>query len=60
MDNTDDLPEPPWDFPTKSADDIDPRTVEMIERGIENMKNGNVSDPIDFEEDFPDIFDDEE
>lgn len=42
-----DAPELPWDFPTKSADDIDPRTLEMIERGLENMRKGNVSDPID-------------
>lgn len=46
-------------LPTKSIEDIDPRTVEMIESGLENLKKGNVSDPIDMEEDFPDLFDDD-
>lgn len=43
-----------------SVDDIDPRTLSMIESGIEAMKNGNVSEPIDMERDFPGLFDDEE
>jgi hypothetical protein len=46
--------------PTTSKDQIDPRTLEMIKSGIENLKKGNVSGPVDLEEDFPGLFEDQD
>lgn len=54
-----DFPTLNHDFPTKSVDDISQRTLEMIERGLDEFEKGNVSDPINMEEDFPGFFDEE-
>lgn len=36
--------------------EISKKTLQMIDRGIEEMRKGNVSDPVDMEEDFPGLF----
>lgn len=39
---------------------IAPKTVRMIDKGMEEVKKGNTSGPIDMEEHFPGLFDDDE
>lgn len=40
----------------KKKYDISEETLQMIERGLEELKKGNVSDPIDIKEDFSELF----
>lgn len=42
--------------PTTSIDQIDVRTLRMIDSGMEDLKNGNTSGTVDMEEDFPGLF----
>lgn len=42
--------------PTTSIIQIDPRTLRMIDRGMEDLKRGNTSGPVDMKEDFPGLF----
>lgn len=39
--------------PTDSIDQIDDRTLQMIDSGMEAAEAGDVSGPVDMEEDFP-------
>lgn len=36
--------------------DIPKKTLRMIDRGMKEAKKGNVSGPVDIEEDFPSLF----
>ena len=35
---------------------VEKRTLRMIRKGMKELEEGNVSDPIDIHEDFPELF----